>query len=149
MFYIPTPLVSPRLTQVLEAEPWDATRHDRKVRAAWQECGERVPGSLKKNARSSPGLLVQQQVFRMAWQLNTLTARPAWKSNPVVKHKVEAVATRLAAEPRLKVKFRLSQQPVAYSIPDDGKTEKTGKDGPGRPEGGGGTVARRRGAATA
>lgn len=90
-------------------EPWDKARHDRKVGAAWQECGERVPGYLSKNARW-PGLLVQQHMFRLVRQLIDPKSRSSWKSDPEVKKKVEAVAVKLAAEPRFEGKFRPPRQ---------------------------------------
>lgn len=59
-----SPLLSCLSDQVLEVEPWNSARH-MKVGNAWEECGRHVPGYLQEGARTEPGQLVQQQVFRL------------------------------------------------------------------------------------
>lgn len=90
-------------------EPWDKIRH-LKVTSAWRDCGRRVPRLLKENARIDPRAAAQARVVRLVRQLYDPKAGFTWKSYPEVKQRVEKVAAKLAAEPRLKRNFEPDQQ---------------------------------------
>lgn len=100
-------IASHLLQQVLEMEPWNDVRHvSGRGTAVWRDCAKRVPGFLKKNARTDPRNAVQQRIFRMVHQLNDPAAGYPWELYPEVKQRVEDVAAKLAVDWPLKARLR-------------------------------------------